>query len=488
MVKSKLFSKTEEAALLQKARDDFTLFTLLITAHDEFKLLPFTRELLGLGQLFEDSLNAKYPKKGLIVAAPPRSGKSRVFSQLFVAWHLGRHPDKNIALVSYGEERSIDNTRAVRAIIQSKVYKSIFPEIALNTAQKAKQHFQVTKGGEVMAIGRFSPITGRTMHLIILDDIVKDANEAHSESIRRMIDNAMDTLVTRITVNTRVIAIGTRWYKGDIIDRFYDMAKRDPKRWIVAKYPAIALEDEYSVVEDKIWRKAGEAVFPMNLPVDELEQIKKTVAPHIWEAVYQQSPPSEETYFQRNWIQYIKKEEVEKLITRKFLAIDPAFSTKTSADRTGFAIAYLDTAGNIYLEAWGERLTPKALADKIFALHEQYNFERIGMEKFAFSEGLKPFLDQEALKRNIFLPIKMLSHSNRSKEARILGALPALYAAGKIYHIENRCDLLEQEMFSFPGGEHDDVLDATSYVIALTKNILTNTQNKPKINYGIKWA
>ena len=105
-----------------------------------------------------------------------------------------------------------------------------------------------------------------------------------------------------------------------------------------------------------------------------------------------------------------------------------------------------------------------------------------------FSEGLKPFLEDQMLKRNAYLPIKMLSHNNRAKEARIIGALPGLYSNGRISHIAGECNLLETEMFTFPRGDHDDVLDATTHLAIMLQGLTASNAGKPKIEYGIDWT
>ena len=114
---------------------------------------------------------------------------------------------------------------------------------------------------------------------------------------------------------------------------------------------------------------------------------------------------------------------------------------------------------------------PEELVDNIFALHEQRKYSAIGIEKTAYLDGLKPFLDSEQRRRNKFLPIVELQHNQQSKEIRIRGGLIPRYASGSIRHVEGRCEALEEEQASFPSGVNDDVLDAAAYQTQVVESL-----------------
>ena len=68
----------------------------------------------------------------------------------------------------------------------------------------------------------------------------------NSQSIKESVVRSMETLSTRITNRTKLLILGTRWFEDDPIDFYFQEAEKYPNDWIVAKFPAIALEDEYS--------------------------------------------------------------------------------------------------------------------------------------------------------------------------------------------------------------------------------------------------
>ena len=99
----------------------------------------------------------------------------------------------------------------------------------------------------------------------------------------------------------------------------------------------------------------------------------------------------------------------------------------------------------------------------IFLLHEE-GAEKIGIEEGAFTYVVAPFLKDEMKKRGKFPNVQPLKHGGRMKETRIEGLVP-WYANGKIFHVKDECNDLEEEMLSFPRGIHDDVLDALAYQV-----------------------
>ena len=103
----------------------------------------------------------------------------------FPAWCLGRHPDRYGIAASYGQELADDFGRCVRNTVQSPLQRAIFPESKVADDSAAVHRFNLTAGGAYFAVGRGSSITGRGAHLLLIDDPLKDAEEANSQTVRR---------------------------------------------------------------------------------------------------------------------------------------------------------------------------------------------------------------------------------------------------------------------------------------------------------------
>ena len=119
-----------------------------------------------------------------IIAMPPRHGKSLICSQLFPSWYLGRNPRHEIIGTSYGQSLADDFGKKVRDHMLNPMYSNIFPETRRARDSQGVQKFETTLGGAYFAVGRGGPATGRGGNLIILDDPIKNREEANSSIVR----------------------------------------------------------------------------------------------------------------------------------------------------------------------------------------------------------------------------------------------------------------------------------------------------------------
>lgn len=379
----------------------------------------------------------------------------------FPAWYLGRNPTKEIITVSYSGELALDFGSKTRSIVNSESYP--FNEVTLKPDEQAKAKWRTNKGGSYTSVGVGGAITGRGANILLFDDPIKNREEAESEVYREKVWQFFtSTAFTRLEPGGVIVVILTRWHVDDLAGRILKNPELS-KRSKVIHFPAIATQNE-------VYRKKGEPLWPERFDLPALNEIKNTIGPYDWESLYQGSPVlTENQEFKPQWFKSIPQSQVEALSVRRFLTIDTAMSLKTQADFTGFCDNSVSEQNFWHLKAWKMKLGPEELVNAIFALHTRHNYEAIGIEKTTFTDGLKPFIDSEQRKRNIFLPIVELQHNQTRKEIRIRGLIPR-YASGSIFHIQGECVDLEEEMFNFPVGLHDDVLDATAYQLQLADN------------------
>ncbi len=388
--------------------------------------------------------------KRLILEVPPRFGKSQLATINFPAWYLGRHPDKEIITASYSGELAQEFGGKTRDLVSDEVYKLIFPEIVLKEDEQAKSKWKTNKGGSYISVGVGGSLTGRGANLLIIDDPIKNREEADSEVYRNKVWNWFtSTAYTRLEKDAAIILIQTRWHLDDLTGR---VLAQEGNKWTEVKFPA------------------NEMLWPEKFSVDSLQEIRNVIGPYDYASLYMQSPIlTENQEFKQEWFRPIERVEVERLNTRKYLTIDTALSDKDGADYTGFCENYIDQNNKWNLAAYRLRLNPKDLVDYIFSLVDKRGgFEKIGIEKTAYLVGLKPFLEEEMRKRGRFLNIIELQHNQTQKEIRIRGLIPR-YSSGNINHIKGECGNLEEELLTFPKAINDDASDAAAYQLQVAE-------------------
>jgi hypothetical protein len=167
-----------------------------------------------------------------------------------------------------------------------------------------------------------------------------------------------------------------------------------------------------------------------------------------------------------------KEDDLKFKEVNLYAAIDVANSVEKGADWTGVAVEAVDKDNN-----WYNRLTKRykidilGLIDLIFELWEMPNMRKIGVEKSAFEDQIKPLLQKESAKRGIYPVVVELKHRGKHKIDRIKGALQARYVQKKIFNRENPEDdtkLLWEQLYSVGGGiiasKNDDLMDAKAYI------------------------
>ena len=157
--------------------------------------------------------------KRLMITMPPRHGKSMLASEFFPAWYIGRNPDHYVVTATYAQELADDFGRKVKNQIEDDAYQAIFPGVSLADDSKSAKRFHIDgsfggyehstgQRGAFYAVGVGGPLTGRGAHLLLIDDPVKNREDAESEVIRKKTkDWYTSTAYTRLMPGGRIVII-----------------------------------------------------------------------------------------------------------------------------------------------------------------------------------------------------------------------------------------------------------------------------------------
>lgn len=145
----------------------------------------------------------------LMLFMPPRHGKSELATKKFPAWYLGRNPNNEIMCCSYSADLAEEFGRATRDIVDDELHKTVFPDAKLRQGSKSATRWRVGRGrGGFLATGVGGSITGMGANVLIIDDPVKNREEANSETYRRKVwEWYTSTAYTRLEKNGAVILI-----------------------------------------------------------------------------------------------------------------------------------------------------------------------------------------------------------------------------------------------------------------------------------------
>ena len=106
---------------------------------------------------------------------------SEIASVNFPAWYLGNNPNHEIITASYAESLAGEFSKKVRALVRSDEYKVVFDKTRLDPDNQNASGWRTTKSGGFVPAGVGGGITGKGAHVLIIDDPIKNMEEAESE-------------------------------------------------------------------------------------------------------------------------------------------------------------------------------------------------------------------------------------------------------------------------------------------------------------------
>lgn len=422
-----------------------------------------------LEQFAEDVAAGKSPR--LMILMPPRHGKSQIASKLFPAWLLGHNPYFEVIACSYNVSLAIDFSREVRDVVRSDRYGVLFPSTRINPEAQGAEAWRllsptgVGTGGYVAA-GIGGAINGKGAHVLIIDDPIKNAEEADSAEHRQKIwDWYGSTAYTRLAPGGGVLVIQTWWHDDDLAGRLQEVMKANPEadQYTIVKYPAIAIEDE-------AYRMKGDALHPERYDLAALAKYKNTLAPRHWAALYQQDPvPDEGAYFTKSMLVRRAGRPDHKFM-HVYQAWDYAISDKKQNDWNVGVTVGLDHEDTVHvLEVVRFKTTDAGrIVDEMLNMFERYpKCQLVGAEDGQIWRTMQTLLKKRQTERRIYPTYEVLKPlTDKMVRAR---PLQGRMQQGKVTFPASGAwmELLEKEFLRFPAGVHDDMVDALSWAITL---------------------
>lgn len=228
------------------------------------------------------------PNRRVVISAPPREGKTTMAAVFGVLFSLMINPDSQNVLVSYSDQLAQDSSRDIRALVTEHAQLLGF-SIAADKTAVGRWKIEGRRGG-LLAVGIGSSILGFGCDgLMVIDDPIKNAQEADSVTFRRNVKREYEhTLLTRMQHGGSLCLISSRWHPDDLAG---SLLREDPQRWDAVNIPAISAAG----IPDALGREPD---VPMTSTVGRdrghFDDLRRGVGDRAWVAMFQGCPVSPE--------------------------------------------------------------------------------------------------------------------------------------------------------------------------------------------------
>ena len=394
----------------------------------------------------------------LIIKTPPQHGKSMTITESFPSWYLGKHPYKRVIEASYNDDTA---KRFGRKNLE-KVEQFGGALFGLKKGDIwTTTEFELDNGwGRMISRGIMSGITGNPADLLIIDDPIKNREEADSQTYRdKLWAEWQNTLKSRFAAGAKVIVIMTPWHEDDLCARI--MAHEENVTEVRLPVEAEEL--------DLLGRGVGDALCPeLGKDNDWLAQFKasyltdpKKGGARAWQALYQCSPRVEGgNVVKREWWKYYSPQDITAFGTT-VISVDATFKDKESNDF-------------VAIEVWSKR---GAFYYGRYCLNRHMDFpatvQAIRLIRKLFPETMYVLVEDKA---NGSAVIQTLRHEfpgvisinpKGGKVARVNAVSPAI-ESGNVLLPDGELWTEEfiDQFTGFPAVPHDDMVDACSQALS----------------------
>lgn len=220
---------------------------------------------------------------------PTRLGKTEKLAR-YVAHRLELDPTLPVIIGAYNAKFARRISRKVRKLAQGR--------IPLSHEQKAADEWETEAGGGVRAVGVGVGVAGLPAGLIVIDDPIKNREDAYSKAFRDKVDEwYREDLYTRLEPNGQIILCNARRHADDLSGRI--QASEEAGDWEVVRLTALAETD------DPLGRREGEALCPQRFDEAYYAKMRRAIGEAAFSALQQQRPaPASGLIFKSDWFRY----------------------------------------------------------------------------------------------------------------------------------------------------------------------------------------
>lgn len=407
----------------------------------------------------------------VVIVCPPDTYKSTSV-QLWIEKAIGKDKNRRILWLMNAGAQSEKRVMVMSQTIESnEVFGKAFPKVKPDYKSGwTKQALYVERDLDspdpsIMGVGLDGPYQGLHFDTIVIDDPTnqKDVRSPTTMEMQRAIIRGVVT--DRLTEGGRIVVILTRWGENDLVPTFEDMG------YTIFQFPVLG---EYP------W---GPTISNRRFPMSRIPTIRRDKGDALFNLTFMCNPRAMQGgIINRDHIKYWDKDNLPQNATLSLMAVDPASSTKATADPSCIGIALLDARNRAcYItDVVTKRMeVPDLEAEIVKRARRTAGLVGIGVETVGFQMSLV-----QALRRNYHLPIRELPYRTRRQSTnRAIGLdrdklnraiyVDSKFASGQLF-IAHGLPLFEgvsyeDELVGFDnsGRGHDDRMDVTAFLCAM---------------------
>jgi len=411
--------------------------------------------------------------KKLAIFLPPGESKSDLTTRNYAPFYLGKRPENNVMVCSYGSDLASDDFgMKIKQRMTHPLQLRLFPNARLTKDSRSKTHFSTIKGGNFYSVGYTGGITGKRLDLMILDDLIKNWEEAESDTVQNaLFDTYTGVILDRLKPGAAIIMCAHTWTQRDVYHRILEREGRveNGGDWTVLTLPA----------EDPVG--SGVYLWEEYHGKKHYEDFKKA-DDKIWWGKFQQNPGGfkKGRMFKDEWLRFHDLNPSPGQYNA-YLLCDPGGSKNKKSDKTSVQLFLALDQKRLLLADWiNDRLDPGERQAKLEKMINYWTpainlYEEMGMvsDSFFFNRA-----SEEKGFDAVLTPVGRKGPRHLlSKEQRIEGLQPR-YREGRIilprsFFYTNssgeKIDLtkrfLDQEYNAYMGKgsvAHEDDLDCQS--------------------------
>lgn len=443
---------------------------------------PFHREMYGLAMAGHNRI---------VICAPRSFAKSTVFSKIYPLYQILQGGASKILIISATGTLAEHWLSEIRRELEENPF-ILDPERGygdVRTDKWTQSHLIAQRQDgtkcEVYAKGAGYQIRGFRPDIIIVDDIEDDEGVRSDDQRDKLLDWFNKALLNTLEKDSQLIMIGTLLHPLALLN---DVMERED--WISKKYQAITRD---------------ESLWPEKWPLDALEKRRREIGTVAFNSEFQNDPiVSENPVFVREWFGKQTDDDKKQPVSRTVIACDPAIARNETSDFTALvSISDIHKSGAVGVRPryivrsdggvirghWPLNRT----VTELIGAYDRLGASAIVIETTAYQQALadevRRYCDENHRNINI-IEVK----PDKDKERRAHAVAPMLERGEVFFDYEDpmHCKLMD-ELFLFPTGTHDDMVDAFVYALAEHKrhgeDLTTNAgpdvpENRRQFSHG----